>query len=150
IKPARVELPEAPVVAREWWVGKSREWQQALRERVFGGWPEKPSDLNARPAADVKHNGLRLRAFDFTSEEEVELRLWLLTAEKVEKPPLVVLTAVDEAGWQDWLPELGPAFQGALPVTQDLKLDEAKFTQNRKTLEFHQWAFATIAPRGIG
>ena len=123
---------------------------QALRAKVFHGWPEKPPALDPRPAADVKHDGLRLRAFDFTSEEGVELRLWLLTAAKVEKPALVVLTAVDEPGWQEWVGELGPAFQAALQLAQAPKLDETKFTQNRRTLEAHSWALATIAPRGIG
>jgi hypothetical protein len=149
IKPApTATLPAAAV--REWWSGRSKEWLQELREKVFRGWSSKPPALDPRAAADVKHDGLRLRAFDFTSEEDVELRLWLLTAEKVEKPTLVVLTAVDEAGWQEWIRELGPTFQAALRLTQAPKLDEAKFNQNRKALEFHKWAFATIAPRGIG
>ncbi len=150
LKTVEPRLPQAPAVARDWWAGQRHEWLQSLQAKVFGGWPDKPADLNARPAADIRHNGLRLRAFDFVSEEAVELRLWLLTAEKVVKPSLVVLTAVDEAGWQEWLQELGPRFQDALLVGTEPKLDEAKFTQTRKTLEFYQWAFATVAPRGIG
>jgi hypothetical protein len=143
-------LPLVPAVAREWWTGRSREWLRELREKVFHGWPDQPPALNARLAAEVKHKGLRLRAFDFTSEDDVELRLWLLTAEKVEKPTLVVLTAVDEPAWQEWICELGPAFQDALQLPQPPKLEEGKFTQNLRALEFHKWAFATIAPRGIG
>ena len=150
IKPVRPELPKVPAVVREWWPGQSKEWLQALRTRVFHGWPEREPALNPSMAADLKHNGLRLRAFDFTSEEDVELRLWLLTGEKTEKPELVVLTAVDEAGWQDWLKEIGPGFKDALMVREEPKLDEKKFEQNQKTLQFHKWAFATIAPRGIG
>jgi hypothetical protein len=149
VKPAQTPLPP-PGQAGDWWKTRSREWLQALRDQVFQGWPEKPPPLHLRSAADIKHQGLRLRAFDFTSEEAVELRLWLLTAEKVEKPSLVVLTAVDEPGWQEWIQDLGPAFKEALQLQNDPKLDEAKFAQNRKALEFHKWAFATIAPRGIG
>src|SRR5207253_244376 len=99
---------------------------------------------------DVKHDGLRLRAFDFTSEDNVELRLWLLTAAKVDKPSLVVLTSVDESGWLEWLRQLGPAFKDALQVKDEPKLDAARFAQNRRALEYHKWAFATLAPRGIG
>jgi dienelactone hydrolase len=150
IIPATPELPNVPEVAREWWTGQSREWLQALGERVFHGWPEKPPKLEPRPAADVKHNGVRLRAFDFISEENVELRLWLLTAEKVDKPSLVVLSALDEAGWQHWVRDLGPDFKDALLETRALTFDEARFTQNRKALEFYQWGFAAIAPRGVG
>ena len=102
--------------------------------------------LNARPAGDVVHDGLRLRAFDFTSQEGVELRLGLLTAATVEKPSLVVLSALDESGWKEWTEDLGPAFQGLLQLDQPPKLDAAKFAQNRKTLAFNKWAFAAVAP----
>jgi hypothetical protein len=150
LKPANPQLPQAAEVARQWWPEQRREWLEALRQKVFRGWATQPPPVAARSAADLKHKGLRLRAFDFTSEEGVELRLWLLTAEKVDKPSLVVLTAIDEAGWQEWLHDLGPAFEDALQVAHEPKLDQKKFDQNRKTLESHQWAFATIAPRGFG
>jgi hypothetical protein len=149
-KPAVVEQPQAPEVAREWWKGKSKELFDGLRDKVFQGWPAQASPLQVQLSDDVKHDGLRLRAFDFVSEENVELRLWLLTAEKVEKPSLVVLTAVDEPGWQSWTQELGPAFKEALQLAKEPTLDEAKLVQNRKALEFNKWAFATVAPRGIG
>src|SRR5262249_6918694 len=102
IKPPVHELPETETVARARWAGQAPRWREEGRQRAFHGWPEKAPALNLRPAGDVKHNGLRLRAFDFTSEEEIELRLWLLTAEKTEKPALVVLNALDEAGWEEW------------------------------------------------
>jgi hypothetical protein len=150
LKPAHTALPTVPAVAREWWAGQSQQWRRDLAEKVFRGWPEKPPALHVRPAGNVKHDGLRLRAYDFISEDAIDLRLWLLTAEKVDKPSLVVLTAVDEPGWQEWQRELGPAFKDLLQLRDDPVLDEAKFTQNRKALEFHKWAFATVAPRGVG
>jgi hypothetical protein len=150
IKPAHIELPQSPEVAKEWWKGEEEKLRTALKEKVFRGWPEKPPALNVKPAEDVKHDGLRLRAYDFVSEDEVELRLWLLTAKNVEKPSLVVLTSVDEAGWKEFATELGPAFTKALQLAAEPKLDDKKFEQNKKALEFNKWAFATVAPRGIG
>src|SRR5262249_6280024 len=79
-KAARIELPQAAEVAREWWMGRAPELREELRTRVFHGWPSNPPPLNARLAQDVKHDGLRLRAYDFVSEDAVELRLWLMTA----------------------------------------------------------------------
>jgi hypothetical protein len=149
-RPAAAEQPRSSEVAREWWKGQAPRWLDALGDQVFRGWPAKPPALNVRPAEDVTHEGLRLRAYDFVSEDEVELRLWLLTAAKVEKPSLVVLTAVDEAGWKEWTTDLGPAFKQALQLTEEVQRDDAKFAQNRKTLEHFKWAFATVAPRGIG
>jgi len=150
IRPAAPELPSSTEVAREWWKGEQLEWRAALRDKVFRGWATRAPALDEKLAADVTHNGLRLRAFDFVSEENIPLRLWLLTAEHVEKPSLVVLTAVDEAGWKDWAADLGPAFKDALQLSETPKLNEAKFTQNLKALSANHWAFATIAPRGIG
>jgi len=150
IRPASSELPSVPEVARQWWAGQSKEWMTALRERVFRGWAENPPALNPRRANDVTHDGLRLRAFDFTSEEEVDLRLWLLTAANVEKPTLVVLTVADEPAWREWVSDLGPAFQVPLLEHRAPRLDAAKFEQNRQTLEHYRWGFALIAPRGVG
>ena len=146
---ARVEMPEDAAVG-DWWKEKSRELFVGLRDRVFRGWPAAPPALNVRPAADIQHNGLRLRAFDFTSEDAVDLRVWLLTAAKVEKPTLVVLTAVDETGWREWTEELGPPFQLALQMDQPPRLNQAKADGTRHLLEAQGWAFATVAPRGIG
>ncbi len=155
-RPARLELPEAPAVAREWWKGKAPQLRKALAEHVFRGWSQAPPPLNVRPAEDVKHDGLRLRAFDFLSEEEVPLRLWVLTHEKTEKPSTVILSAVDEAGWQEWVSDLGPAFKRALynrgnpaPAPYPAR-NHAQFAQHRRALEHYRWAFAVVAPRGVG
>jgi hypothetical protein len=150
IKPARIELPRVPAVVREWWPAKQRELLDQVRQQCFRGWPEKSAPLQPMLAADIVHDGLRLRAYDFQSEPEIELRLWLLTAAKTEKPTLTVLTAVDETGWRDWLAKLGPEFAAALQVASPPPLDEQKFTLNKRVLEREKWAFATIAPRGIG
>ncbi len=135
IKPARPELPKSPKVAEEWWKSKRIEWLQALNNKVFRGWTKNPPPLHSKLVADKTENGLRLRSYDFTSETGVELRLWLMTAAKVKKPKLVVLTAVDEAGWQEWQQELS---------------DPKKMAVNRRVLEKFSWGFATVAPRGIG
>src|SRR5262249_24291627 len=144
IKPAAVPAPQ------EWSKEKSEQVKKELLAKCFHGWPEKAPPLGVKPAGDVKSDGLRLRAFDFTSEEAIDLRLWLLTAEKEDRPTLVVLTAADEAGWNDWANELGPAFGEILQLGTAPKSDDAKRARTRKALETTRWAFATIAPRGVG
>jgi dienelactone hydrolase len=150
IRPARPERPLSPAVVKEWWPAKRLEWLQALNDKVFHGWPDRPPALGVRPAGDVTDDGVRVRGYDFTSEEGVELRLWLTTAAKVEKPSLVVLTAVGEEGWRDWLRELGPAFKDVLQVKGDFTRDDERFKQDRRLLERFGWGFATLAPRGVG
>jgi hypothetical protein len=150
IKPAVIEPPRDPDKVRDWWKGKSEELKKDLLARSFRGWPQQAPPLGVKPAGEVKSDGLRLRAFDFTSQEAVDLRLWLLTAEKVDQPTLTVLTAVDEAGWAEWAAELGPAFREILQLGVGSPRDGAKFAQLKKALEANKWVFATIAPRGVG
>jgi hypothetical protein len=150
IKPAKLDLPESAEVTRAWWEGKRPELMKELKEKVFAGWPSREPALNLVRAADIAKHGLRLRAFDFQSEEEVPLRLWLLTAEKTEKPKLTVLTAVDEAGWQEFGRSLGPEFHDALLLSEAPVLDREAFERNRRVLEKFGRAFATLTPRGVG
>jgi cephalosporin-C deacetylase-like acetyl esterase len=155
-RPVKIDLPQAPAVAREWWKGKAPELKKAILERCFRGWPDKPPPLDVRLAADVKQHGVRLRAWDFTSEEGVPLRMWLVQHEKVAKPAEVIVSVVDEAGWKEWLGDLGPAFReplhsGGNPAPRPYPAwDEARFRQHRKALEHYRWAFAVVAPRGVG
>jgi hypothetical protein len=90
-----------------------------------------------------------LQAFDFTSEHDVDLTVWLLTAAKTDKPALVVLNALDEAGWQEWRAEMGADFPQALGLEKPLP-DPNKLEPTRKVLEKFGWAYANVVPRGIG
>ena len=150
IKPAAIELPRSDAVAKEWWHGEKAILEKALREKVFHGWPEKAPPLNEKPVADRTSQGVRLRAWDFTSEDGVDLRLWLMTAASVQKPALVVLNVLEETGWAEWCADLGPEFNDALLLTKPVKFDEAKFKQNQRVMERQKWAFAAICTRGIG
>src|SRR5262249_52742440 len=73
-----------------------------------------------------------------------------LTAANVERPSLVVLSALGEPGWKEWTAGLGPAFQQALQLDQAPPRDEMRIQQNRKVLDAQRWGFAAVAPRGLG
>jgi hypothetical protein len=150
IKPASLELPRSDAVAREWWQGQKQILLKVLSDKVFHGWPEKAPPLNARTVADRSLNGIRLRAWDFTSEDGIDLRVWLMTAPNVDKPALIVLNALDEDGWHEWCDDLGSEFNSALLGAKFGAFDPAKFKQNQRVLERQKWAFAAICPRGIG
>ena len=84
------------------------------------------------------------------------MRLWLIQGEKVDRPAEVIASVVDEAGWNEWVSDLGPAFRAALygggnPAPRPYPAwNEARFAQHRKAMEHYRWAFAVIAPRGVG
>jgi dienelactone hydrolase len=147
---AKMDLPANPAAAKEWWAKHRDGLMTGLKEKVFRGWATDPPPLGPKVAADVTDDGVRLRAIDFVSETGVELRMWVLTSPKVETPAEVILSVLDDAGWDRWCADLGPAFANALQVKAKLKRDDAKFAQNRAAMEAHRWAFAAVAPRGVG
>jgi hypothetical protein len=149
VKPAAVEQPANPAVAAEWWKGKQPELLAALKERVFGGWAKNPPPLAAKVAADVTRDGVRLRAIDFVSETAIELRLFVMTAAGAEKPAEVVLSVLDDAGWERFCAGLGSDF-AALELDRRVKRDGTLFAQNRAVMEKQKLAFAAVAPRGVG
>jgi dienelactone hydrolase len=149
VKPANIELPKSAEVSRAWWPGQEEKLERALADKVFRGWPAKPPALDPKLAADRTHDGVRLRAWDFASEEGIPLRLWLMTAGN-QKPTLVVLNALDDAGWAEWCADLGPEFADALRLPKPPKRDDGKFQQNRSVMEHQRWAFAAVCPRGVG
>lgn len=150
LRPAVIELPQSPAVVRSWWEGKREELKKQLKERSFGGWPSSPPPLDAKPAGDVTHDGLRLRAFDYTSEPGVSLRVWLLTAAGTDRPTKVIIRPVDEAGWDQWARALGPAFREPLLLAPSPTLDEKGRAALRQALDGGRAAVAVVAPRGIG
>lgn len=145
---AKLDLPESDEVIRGWWKGKSDELHKGLKERVFGGWPTSPPALNAKSVADVTHAGVRVRAWDFVSEDEVPLRTWLV--QTTDTPAEILASVVDEAGWREWVTDLGPAFRDVLQVSGAVKQNETRFQQLRETMTRYRWAYAIVAPRGVG
>ncbi|HEV3146536.1 MAG TPA: prolyl oligopeptidase family serine peptidase [Gemmataceae bacterium] len=146
--PKDAAKPDAEFAKR--WPQVRQQWMDILKDQVFRNWPKNPPPLNVRLAADIKKDGVRLRAWDFTSEDDIELRLWLAMAENIEAPTLVVLTSVDETFWNEWPKELGPEFGPAFAGMKMVKRDEKGFQRLRTTLEINKTAVATVAPRGIG
>ncbi|HEV3439306.1 MAG TPA: prolyl oligopeptidase family serine peptidase [Gemmata sp.] len=150
VRSTRIEQPSNAAVAREWWSAKKPELLASLKEKVFGGWVQNPPSLKATVAVDVTHDGVRLRAIDFVSEDCIELRLFIMSSPKVEKPTEVILSVLDEDGWGRWCDGLGSEFAEVLQLSRKLKRDNALFAQNRGVMESQKIAFAAIAPRGIG
>lgn len=156
VPPAKIEWPFKVVDFdlpkwKHWWAKDLRpDLMTGLKEKVFAGWSTKPPELGAKVAEDVTHDGVRLHAIDFTSESAIPLRAFVLTSAKVEKPEEVILSVVDDAGWDRWCTGLGPEFATALQLDRKPKRDDKLFAQNKSVMESQKLAFAVIAPRGVG
>ncbi len=75
------------------------EYRQALREKVFGGWPADNEALKLELKELAERSGIRVGAYDLESQPSVNLRLWVLQAPKVRRPDRVVLTVLDAESW---------------------------------------------------
>ncbi len=149
-RPKVFEIPKSKEVAQEWWKGKQSELRKELEEKVFQNWPKNPPDLNAKINGEKKHDGVRLRAYDFQSEKGVPLTLWLMTASEIEKPSLIVLDVLDDSEWTTWVSQFPEQFSDTLRTKPSAKPDTATFEQNKKMMASQKWGFAVVCPRGIG
>ncbi len=125
-----------------------------LREKSFKGWPAEDLPLDAKKAFSAESNGLRLSAWDFTSQHDVRLRLYFLEAAGTKSADTVSLNTLDEAGWKSWLGAMRAGFEGEL--TEELAgkdipaSDPASLADWKLQVESNRHPLAFIAPRGIG
>ena len=141
------EPPSAIASSAEWDKQRSA-WMTLLREKSFGGWPKSDESLAVEDAFEVERDGLTLRAIDFTSQNAIRLRLYVLKKTSDEKPKLVVLNPVDEGGWDSFLNTVAPVFSDKVPAS--VSKDESDFEATKKMVKSFNWAMAWVAPRGIG
>jgi hypothetical protein len=95
------------------------------------------------------HDGIRLQAFDLTTEPGIELRLWLMMAETVKQPKFVVMNALDDREFVEWCADLGAPFAPLLQSKVDTDDAARRKTQRQLSQQF-QLAMAAIVPRGMG
>lgn len=105
-KNARIQESFGPVLTRP---ANLPELQRFLRERVFAGWPEHPGPLALRETGREEVGGLRLRLFEFLSQAEVPLKLWVVDR-PADAASRVRLEWLDSASWPQFQAELANRF----------------------------------------
>ena len=158
-------VPKAPPPA----VPQSpQEWKElrdssakALREKVFRGWPTEPEagPLDIKEAFSARRYGIDLKAFDFTSQPNVRLRLYILRPVEMEKVQKLRLKILDAAESQKWLADIRIGFLDEHPTgdpnsqaeLESLQKDfQPKAEEIRRVLETENEILAVMAPRGLG
>ncbi len=156
----KADAPKLPSSAAEWQQLRSA-WLQALKEKSFGGWPQVPESLNLNKVFELEAKGLQLSVYEFISQQDVPLRLWLLQPQEVQNPQSVSLRVLDEQGWQRWKSGISAAFPGKAsqivgPGFEESSAEVGVATQAenierlQERLSREQAAIVLIAPRGIG
>jgi len=143
--------PCVPQSAQEWAVSRDA-WMKALREKAFRGWPTEreagPLDVDRVFSAEA--NGLRLTAFDFTSQPNVRLRIFLLHPSDLSQLDRVTLNVLDEAGWTQWLAAMKDPFGKHLDGYALPDAAPAAFEVLRNAVNAGKCVAAYVCPRGIG
>jgi len=152
--------PVVPKSAEEWKQQRD-SWTKTLREKVFRGWPSQSEagPLDVKETFSARRYGIDLKAFDFTSQPNVRLRLYVFRPAKVEKVEGLSLKILDTVEAQKWLADIRIAFLGRPPgddpMTQaemDAFQKEFKPTaaEMRRSLAKKKAILAVMAPRGLG
>jgi hypothetical protein len=138
------------------------ELRAELRTKVFTGWPDENLPLATKQVFSVEHDGLRFSAFDFVSQPNISLRLYLL--ENATQPASTArLDVLDQAGWTNWLASMTTTFGDQLhdevvggssrrheKVEAGDGHDVAGFEKMKRDLAGGNVALAFFAPRGVG
>jgi dienelactone hydrolase len=136
------------------WASQREEWLAALKRKVFAGWPDDPGPLDVTEAFAAERDGVSLRAYDFSPQPHVRLRLYVATPAGDKRPARITLNAMDDPGWARFLAAFRPGFERELKedaggATPDA--DPAAFDRLKRSLESDgAGALAYIAPRGVG
>ena len=143
--------PEVPKSAKKW-AKQRKSWMKALRKKSFRGWPRQAQagPLDIQRVFSVKREGIHFRAFDFTSQPHVRLRLYLTSRAGLDKPDSVTMNVLEGKGRSKWLGVMRVGFENEL---SDQILPEPDINIFRKFQEMSinsNQVIACIAPRGIG
>ncbi|MBC8355011.1 MAG: acetylxylan esterase [Planctomycetes bacterium] len=143
---ANSELP----ASNDEWAKERDAWRASLQEKCFAGWPKDAQYADSREVFNVVNDGVRFRAIDFTSQESIELRLYIVERAELDRRDLVVLNVLDAKGWNEFLAEMRVGFEKQLDGETLPSGDAATFKQTQRMLKSTAWTMAYVAPRGIG
>ncbi|MGE5297242.1 MAG: alpha/beta hydrolase family protein, partial [Solirubrobacterales bacterium] len=142
----------APQTSQDWTAMRDG-WMKALREKVFRGWPSEreagPLDIDRIFSADA--NGIRLTAYEYTSQPHARLRLFRVESSQNDRDTTRVrLNVLDEAGWTQWLAAMRCGFEKDLSGYSLPEPNRAAFEAMCAGLEADKCATIYLCPRGIG
>jgi hypothetical protein len=144
--------PKVPESTAEW-QSQREVWLKLLREKCFGGWPVEsevqPPQLQL--VFDATARGVRFRAFDFDSQPEIKLRLYLLNPADSPAGTLkgVILQPLSHSGWLNHFSALQADFAAPLRG-ESLPPADADLYAGLRQLVLKGRGIAYIAPRGVG
>jgi dienelactone hydrolase len=143
--------PTLPESAADWNAEKALILNR-LQNRSFRGWPASGEDLNLTEEFREEKDGMTFSRWSFDSQTGVRLPFYLV--HQAGRTPgdldLVVLNALNDEGWADFLGTFGKEFSGAFPGA-DLPESDAESYEAEKSLHASQkWGMIYLPVRGVG
>jgi dienelactone hydrolase len=146
--PAAKDIP-VPKSADEWAAWK-REAVDFLKSRSFRAWPDAPPELDIKEVATADKDGIRLTTYEFTSQENIRLQLFVFMRPGLEKPEINVLNALDDKSWSEFQSLLRGGFAKEFELSPPTAGDKAAWKSTQQMLTKFPWAMTYVAPRGVG
>ena len=140
--------PQPPPPTAAAWPAQRDAWLAALRDRTFCGWPVRDEPLAVAPAWSAERDGVRLAAYDFTSQGPFRLRLHVAMRVGLEKPTRTVLRVLDAESWARFATVLGGADVGKTDAASPA--DPEAWSAIAGPLREEGVALVFVAPRGVG
>lgn len=134
---------------RDAWVQQRDAWRTLL-QKSFAGWTKADDFAPSRAVFTIVNDGVRFRAIDFTSQDAVELRLYIVERADLQKRDLTVLNVLDQTSWNEFLATMRVAFEKQLDGESLPEADQKSFDQMKQMFNSFAWTMAYVAPRGIG
>jgi hypothetical protein len=124
-----------------------------LRQKVFAGWPAENLPLEAKKILSVERDGLRMSAWVFSSQHDIEVRIYLLE-DSTTNAESVELNVLNETSPPMWLHDLRAGF-GAELADEPQKTDMIQnivspLVSLKARVRSSRHALAWFAPRGVG
>lgn len=125
-------------------------WLAALKDKAFRGWPAEEHPLELKEVFSAQRDGVALRAWDFTSQPHVRLRLYVAHRADLDQPNLAVLNVLDQPAWEAFLATYGGPFAEQLQDEALPEPDTRSFQQHQGMFKSFPWVMAYVAPRCVG
>ena len=126
------------------WDSTSKAWMDELKSEQFGSWPQQPISEKTKTLFSVKHEGVALKAIEFQTREGSTARLYIAGRDGLENFDLVVLSPVDQKGWQEFVATYRVGFEKQLATGNAPAADKKSFGQTARMFHSFKWAMAYL------
>ena len=138
----------------------SKETVNILRQKSFGGWPSTYPTLNLKKIWDVSHNEDRIAAYNFESQKNIQLRMYISQKNRIDKPKSIHIHVLNEDEWKHFLIanriNLGSHLQEEIAISNiktNVVLNDktkSKLANNLDRVRNNSEVQIIFVPRGIG